>query len=79
MNPQSPTLVASTEQRLADAVSFDCGSVVLVRDVRAFDPAGHTIAFWARWRDPSFLDPCLIENPGEDPYFTTSAATETRV
>jgi hypothetical protein len=59
----------------AKAAKFDCGLYITVANVTAFDPGGFTIATWLSWRDPSFKDPCLVQNPGEDPYFTTSAAS----
>lgn len=60
-------------QGAGTAAKFNCGLYLIAEQVRGFDPSGFTIAMWAKWRDPFFTDPCLVENPGEDPTFTSSA------
>jgi hypothetical protein len=59
----------------AHAAKFNCGLYVTVDGVTAFDPGGFTVGMWLKWRDPNFMDPCMVENPGEDPNFTTSAGS----
>jgi hypothetical protein len=59
----------------AGAAKLNCGLYLVAQNVSGFDPNGFSIAFWARWRDPTFMDPCFIDNPGEQPTFTTSRDT----